>query len=196
MTLLVKYLIFGLITMVNPQSLKGMLAASIAFLGLGFCSPPAPASEPIKSMHEQIICLADNIYWEARNQPVKGMWAVALVTDNRVGDPRFPNSHCEVIKQGPTSKWWYEKHGKVVPIRHRCQFSWYCDGKSDEIPLYDIDVYQIALAIAQKVFFGSYNEDITNGATHYHADYVFPAWRKQKTKTLVVANHIFYRWEK
>ena len=191
MTLLVKYLIFGLITMVNPQSLKGMLAASIAFLGLGFCSPPAPASEPIEGLHKQIICMADNIYWEARNQPVKGMWAVALVTDNRVGDPRFPNSHCEVIKQGPTSKWWYEKHGKVVPIRHRCQFSWYCDGKSDEIPLYDIDVYRIALAIAQKVFFGSYSKDITKGATHYHADYVFPAWRKQKTKTLVVANHIF-----
>ena len=180
----------------NQNYLKVLLAAGIAFLGLGFCSFPAPASEPIKSMHKQIICLADNIYWEARNQPVKGMWAVALVTDNRVEDPRFPSNHCEVIKQGPTSKWWFKKHGKVVPIRHRCQFSWYCDGKSDEIPLYDIDVYQIALAIAQKVFFGSYNDDITKGATHYHADYVFPAWRKQKTKTLVVANHIFYRWEK
>ena len=60
--------------MLNPQTYaKGMLAATIAFLGLSYCSPPAPASEPIKSMHEQIICLADNIYWEARNQPVKGM---------------------------------------------------------------------------------------------------------------------------
>ena len=106
--------------MVNPRTyVKGMLAATIAFLGLSYCSPPAPASEPIKSMHEQIICLADNIYWEARNQPVKGMWAVALVTDNRVEDPRFPNNHCEVIKQGPTSKWWFEEHGKIVPIRHR-----------------------------------------------------------------------------
>ena len=182
---------------VNPRNHSlGLVIGVLGFLGLSFCSPPAPASEPVESMHKQIICMADNIYWEARNQPVKGMWAVALVTDNRVGDDRFPNTHCEVIKQGPTSKWWYEKHGKVVPIRHRCQFSWYCDGKSDEIPIYDIDVYRIALAIAQKVFFGSYNEDITKGATHYHADYVFPSWRKQKTKTLVVANHIFYRWEK
>ena len=179
----------------NQNYMKGMLAAGIAFLGLSFCSFPAPAAEPIKSMHKQIICMADNIYWEARNQPVKGMWAVAFVVDNRVEDSRFPNSHCEVIKQGPTSKWRFKKHGKVVPIRHRCQFSWYCDGKSDEIPSYDIDVYLIALAIAQKVFFGSYSVDITKGATHYHADYVFPAWRKQKTKTLKVANHIFYRWE-
>ena len=75
-------------------------------------------------------------------------------------------------------------------------FSWFCDGKSDEIPIYDIDVYRTALIIAQRVFFGTYSTDITKGATHYHADYVFPAWRKQKTKTLVVGNHIFYRWEK
>ena len=184
---------------VNPKNNSlGLVVGAIAFLGLGFCSPPAPADDAInaKNFNEQIVCMADNIYWEARNQPVKGMWAVALVTDNRVEDKRFPNTHCEVIKQGPTSKWWYEEHGKIVPIRHRCQFSWFCDGKSDDIPVYDIDVYRTALIIAQRVFFGSYSKDITEGATHYHADYVFPAWRKQKTKTLVVGNHIFYRWEK
>ena len=38
--------------------------------------------------------------------------------------------------------------------------------------------------------------DITDGATHYHADYVFPAWRKSKTKTVEIGDHIFYRWEK
>jgi len=38
--------------------------------------------------------------------------------------------------------------------------------------------------------------DITDGATHYHADYVSPAWRKSKTKTVEIGDHIFYRWEK
>ena len=38
--------------------------------------------------------------------------------------------------------------------------------------------------------------DITDGATHYHADYVFPAWRRTKTKTIEIDDHIFYRWEK
>ena len=154
-------------------------------------------------LDKQATCLAKNMYYEARSQGLAGQLAVSLVVLNRVKDTRFPNTICEVIEQGPVRESW-KTRGKVVPdherkyfpIRNRCQFSWYCDGKSDEIPLYDIDVYQIALAIAQKVFFGSYNEDITNGATHYHADYVFPAWRKQKTKTLTVANHIFYRWEK
>ena len=141
------------------------------------------------------ICLALNTYHEAKNQSLVGQIATAQVVMNRVEDKRFPNTICEVVKEGPTRPSW-EDPKKEYPIRHRCQFSWYCDGKSDEIPLYDIDVYRIALAIAQKVFFGSYSKDITKGATHYHADYVFPAWRKQKTKTLVVANHIFYRWEK
>ena len=182
---------------VNPKNHSlGLVIGALGFLGLSFCSPPAPASEPIESMHKQIICMADNIYWEARNQPVKGMWAVALVTDNRVEDKRFPNTHCEVIKQGPTSKWWYENHGKIVPIRHRCQFSWYCDGKSDEIPLYDIDVYRTALIIAQKVFFGSYSTDITKGATHYHAISVNPYWAKTLKRVARIGKHIFYRWEK
>ena len=38
--------------------------------------------------------------------------------------------------------------------------------------------------------------DITDGATHYHADYVNPAWAKTKTKTVEIQDHIFYRWEK
>ena len=37
--------------------------------------------------------------------------------------------------------------------------------------------------------------DITEGATHYHADYVEPAWAKTKTKTIEIEDHIFYRWE-
>jgi len=37
--------------------------------------------------------------------------------------------------------------------------------------------------------------DVTQGATHYHADYVSPAWAKTKTKTIEIEDHIFYRWE-
>ena len=38
--------------------------------------------------------------------------------------------------------------------------------------------------------------DITDGATHYHADYVSPSWAKTKTRTTEIGDHIFYRWEK
>ena len=131
-------------------------------------------------------CLADNIYFEARNQGFAGWVAVAQVTLNRVRDDRFPNTICEVVKQGLT----YESG---FPIRDKCQFSWYCDGKSDTI--LNLEVYDKILGLADYLIPNGYF-DITDGATHYHADYVRPDWAKTKTKTIEIEDHIFYRWEK
>ena len=139
-------------------------------------------------------CLADNVYFEARNQTAKGMIGVALTTRNRVSDSRYPHSYCEVVQQGPTKPSWKDTNVNV-PIRHRCQFSWYCDGKSDDILYHDRDIYEFARTIAFKVYHGHLN-DFTNGATHYHATYVTPAWATTKTQTIVIDDHIFYRWEK
>ena len=49
-------------------------------------------------------------------------------------------------------------------------------------------------AVAWAVHEGEY-KDITEGATHYHANYVEPAWAKTKTKSIEIEDHIFYRWE-
>ena len=75
----------------NINAMKAFIAGTIGFIGLSFCSPQSYAlSSPYEgTAHQQIVCLADNIYWEARNQPVKGMFAVAFVVDNRVSDDRF-----------------------------------------------------------------------------------------------------------
>ena len=175
--------------------MKGMLVGSLAFLGLSFCSPPAPALE-LKNLirQDQAKCLADNMYFEARNQSWRGIVAVGMVTLNRVNDKRFPEILCEVVKQGPISKWWLEQKGKIVPIRHKCQFSWYCDGKSDEIPKIDADLWNYVLAMSTKIASG-YWADITHGATHYHADYVTPGWAKSKHKTAKIGDHIFYIWK-
>jgi len=42
--------------------------------------------------------------------------------------------------------------------------------------------------------FDKYN-GIVEGATHYHADYVDPAWNKTITLVTKVDDHIFYRWD-
>lgn len=167
-----------------------------AFIGGYFSNANAGTANahPIHKYEDELNCLADNIYWEARNQSVKGMMAVALVTANRVYDDRFPHSYCEVVKQGPTKPSWKDIEVEV-PIRHRCHFSWYCDGKSDEIPYYDNDVRSLAYSIAFKVYHNQF-QDFTGGATHYHADYVTPEWAVTKTMTVRIENHIFYRWEK
>ena len=82
----------------------------------------------INEMH----CLATNIYHEARGESNEGKFAVGNVTMNRVDSNRFPDSICEVVYQAEYRVNW---KGDQVPRRHRCQFSWYCDGKSDDIRL-------------------------------------------------------------
>ena len=134
------------------------------------------------------LCLALNTYHEAKNQSMVGQIAVAEVVMNRVADRRYPNTVCEVVKQGPKYK------GSDVPVRHRCQFSWYCDGKSD-MPKNE-KAWKKAQDYAYLVLYNRIAIDITEGATHYHATYVKPSWAKTKTRTTRIEKHIFYRWEK
>ena len=151
---------------------------------------------------EEARCLAENIYHEARNQGTAGWLAVAAVTMNRVIDNRFPNTICEVVFQAETKESWKTKSKKDIlaserifnPIRHRCQFSWYCDGKSDDINNVSVymEIMQFSrlLLTSETVMF-----DITDGATFYHADSITPSWAKSKIKTIEIGDHIFYRWK-
>lgn len=141
---------------------------------------------------DNVTCLALNIYHEARNQPVVGQVAVGQVTLNRVNDSRFPNNICEVVMQGPHKKSWKDKT-KMIPVRNLCQFSWYCDGKSDNFPKHDEEAVMVAHEIADAVITGNYM-DYTGGALFYHADYVLPAWAEMKEKTIEIDDHIFYKW--
>lgn len=132
-------------------------------------------------------CLARNIYFEAGNQPLAGQIAVALVTINRVKNSQFPNTICEVIYQAKLRK---NSRGEDVPIIGQCQFSWFCDGKSDR-PV-DSDTWLEALGIAYNLFDMNI-VDITEGALWYHADYILPYWTNQLNQTVIIENHIFYR---
>ncbi len=134
-----------------------------------------------------ITCLALNIYFEARNQSTIGQIAVAQVAMNRVIDERFPNTVCEVVRQGQTYSW-----NPDLPIRNRCQFSWWCDGKSD-IPK-DEQAYEKAMLMAVGVYMG-HLDDFVDGATHYHATYVMPDWSESKQYIVRIDDHVFYRWE-
>ena len=136
-----------------------------------------------------LMCMAVNIYHEAGNQSMIGQMAVGQVVLNRVEDSRFPDTVCEVVKQAVT----YKKSDK--PIRWKCQFTWYCDGKKDE-PDFDSRTWRLALAHASILITNRIVFDVTEGATHYHATYVRPEWAKTKTRTTRIDRHIFYRWEK
>ena len=164
--------------------------------GLLFMSSPVQAADNniVWNDNEHVKCLALNMYHEARDQGTAGKLAVSAVVINRVSDSRFPNTICEVIKQGPTRKSWRDP-SVSYPIKNRCQFSWYCDGISDEVK--DEKTYQKILDFARLIMHNDIQfVDITDGATHYHADYVKPDWADTKTRTTEIGDHIFYRWEK
>ena len=139
---------------------------------------------------ESVVCLAKNAYFEARNQSILSQIAVSQVVMNRVQHQDFPNTVCGVVYEAQLSKWYKEKLNKEVPLKDRCQFSWYCDGKADIIR--DQDAYELALAVAHQVLSGYDMVDVTKGALWYHATYVRPYWAKEKLYTVKHEDHIFY----
>jgi len=143
---------------------------------------------------EDIECLAKNIYFEAGVESTAGKLAVANVTINRTVQERFPNTICEVVQEG--IHYYNTQKKNYYPVKNRCQFSWYCDGKADE-PRQG-RVWTAAKGLAVKVLTQSYEQsliDITDGATHYHANWMkkFPRWSKEKIVVTSIDNHIFYR---
>ena len=148
-------------------------------------------------------CMAKNIYFESRSDNMAGQFAVADVVLNRVKDKRYPNTVCDVIYEGPVKELWKTKQDpnlpaserEYIPLRHRCQFSWYCDGKKDTIPKYDNDAWERAKLVAGYILYSGEYRGITEGATHYHATYVKPKWRHDRGMNLVgrIGSHIFYR---
>jgi spore germination cell wall hydrolase CwlJ-like protein len=131
-------------------------------------------------------CLAQNIYYEARGSSRADQIAVADVVMNRVEDSRYPNTVCEVVRQG-------KQHANGQMVRNMCQFSWYCDGKSDWPQ--DLDAWVIAQQIAYNMYVYKDYRGLTEGSTHYHAHYVNPDWARTLTLTGTIGVHKFYRWE-
>lgn len=148
-----------------------------------FAVPRVEASDH----NNEIYCMAQNIYFEAGNQPLAGKVAVGHVVLNRSQHMNYPGDVCGVIYQAKTQQNW---KGNIVPILYQCQFSWFCDGKSDEPE--DSATWLISLKIARDVMQGAY-PDITEGSTHYHNDSVYPYWADSLNETVYINNHTFYK---
>jgi len=135
----------------------------------------------------EIFCLAQNIYFESGNQPMVGKIAVSHVVLNRVESELYPNTVCEVVYQSKLRENW---KGNMVPIRNQCQFSWYCDGLSDD-PV-DSKTWIESVLLARRIMSGEWT-DVTEGALFYHADTVLPYWADELNRTTTIDNHLFYK---
>lgn len=132
----------------------------------------------------ELECMSKNIYFEASTESTAGKIAVGQVVLNRKDSISFPNTVCDVIYEG--------KHYKSgFPVRDRCQFSWYCDGKHDRP--FQGKLWKNSVELAKFLLETDDLVDITDGATFYHADYISaPRWTTTKIKTVTIDRHIFY----
>lgn len=128
------------------------------------------------SLHDEQRCLALAMYWEARGEGNQGMIAVGWTILNRVRSDDFPSTPCAVVYQGNE--------------RGRCQFSWWCDGKSDR------PRNRRSWARARIIAAGLLTDpphDPTGGALFYHSKSISVPWVKPRTRTARIGSHIFYR---
>lgn len=126
-----------------------------------------------------LMCLARNVYHEARGEPMSGQYAVAEVTLNRVESRRFPDTVCNVV---------YEKRFDSGRNRLVGAFSW-TELDSVEQPR------GIAWRRARKAAMAIYDEQhepALPGALFYHADSIKPRWAKTKEPLAKIGSHIFY----
>ncbi|MCU0119919.1 cell wall hydrolase [Pseudomonas sp. B2M1-30] len=150
---------------------------------------PAPKSEAITPTEAQAVdpagaaplddpltCLARSIYWEAKGKDNAEMEAVANVVMNRLGHEGFPDTVCAVVKQGSETK--------------SCQFSWWCDGRSDQVK--EDAEYALAKEIAGKAL-NRQLTDRTHGALYFHDRNVHPGWAREYTKTAETGKFLFYK---
>lgn len=149
-------------------------------------SPPTEASYYRYNLidYDQVECLADNIYFEARSEPELGRYAVAKVTMNRANSDIFPQNVCDVVQQ--------ERRGT-------CQFSWWCDPELRNKAvnkLINDETYEQIRLIALETYLLHEEIDVgTKGATFYHAKYVSKKriGVAKLERTAIIGKHIFYR---
>ena len=125
---------------------------------------------------DAITCLSRTIYWEAKGGETRDMEAVANVVINRLGHEGFAGTVCEVVKQGSE--------------KSPCQFSWWCDGRPDQVE--EADRYTIAKEIARKAL-NQQLPDRTEGALYFHDRSVSPDWARAYIKTAVIGDFLFYK---
>jgi spore germination cell wall hydrolase CwlJ-like protein len=135
------------------------------------------AEQPSAEGGAQWECLAEALYFEARGETVRGMFAVGEVILNRVDSNNYPDTLCNVINQGTGRK-------------YGCQFTYTCDGKAEVIaePRSWERVGKVARILVDGV-----PRALTGGATHYHTKAVNPSWAQRYPRTATIGSHHFYR---
>lgn len=168
------------------QSLKAGLAyggaLSLPFIALGCLTAYAYVDHVRARAESQRVadldCLARNVYYEARGEPLVGQYAVAEVTMNRVASRFFPDTVCEVV---------YEFRWDSSRQRNVGAFSW---TELSLPPPYGFE-WRKAKAVASTVY-DNQEAPFVSGALFFHATYISPDWAGTKNRVARIGRHLFY----
>jgi N-acetylmuramoyl-L-alanine amidase len=159
-----------------------MLAVPVIMMGLivhsGFILQAN--TDAARQRAADLRCLAENIYFEARGEPLPGQYAIAEVTMNRLASPYFPGTICEVVHD---TRW--------DPLRRRliAHFSWTeLEPRSEPTGPAWKQAIDVATAVYDKVY-----TPVVPNALFYHATSIRPYWAKTKRVVAKIGNHVFYR---
>jgi len=162
------------------------LLLALVFAGFGFGLRMLFAQEDKRreaareTERRSLECLARNVYFESRGEPVAGMYAVAEVTMNRKASRQYPDAICEVVYQ----KKWDPLRGRFVGA-----FSW---TEFDVLPEPEGEAWERAREVAAAVYHRRVAPTL-QGALYFHATHIKPDWAKEKKVVARIGRHVFYR---
>ena len=134
----------------------------------------------VQNRDTDINCLAENVYHEARGEPLEGQYAVAEVTMNRVRSGSFPESICAVV---------HEQRWDSVRRRYVGAFSW---TELESLRRPRGAAWQRAVEVATAVYDGEHAPSVPN-ALYYHAKHIKPRWANTNRRVATIGQHVFYR---
>lgn len=134
---------------------------------------PEQPTEPL----EQVMCVAEAIYFEARGESIAGQYALAHSIRNRLNNPRFKDTYCDVIR-----------HPRHFSYLNAGQPKVRINNPTDALSL------EWAVKIAIDLVNDTLGADFTFGADHYFNPYkANPSWQHYGEVVAQIDNHKFLR---
>lgn len=158
---------------ISPPAFTG---GTVRRAGRGYTPPRLDLTTPARVPTNDVECLTQAVYYEARNESAEGQAAVAEVVMNRSRSGAYPRSVCAVV---------YQRNSRT------CQFTFTCDGAIGRYPI-DTRKWARAERIAREVYDGRSASLLPGDSVNYHANYVRPSWGARLERVRQIGAHIFY----
>lgn len=126
---------------------------------------------------QEIKCLREALWHEARGEGEEGLKAVLTVIINRKNHPDYPATFCRVIRQ-PRQFSYLDEVQRLEP-KPKSQQEKHLLDKIEEL--------------AHDAVTARFNRTLPAATLWYHSSKVKPGWARAKIKVKVVGRHLFYR---